>query len=334
MKDILAGSNGISYSDFDRIRKMKIAVCSDIHLEFGPITLENTGGADVLVLSGDICVADDLRTPDPYGIMDSAKLGRFYEFFKAASENFKDVVYIMGNHEHYHGDYAKTADTLRGFLMQSDYTNVHFLDKEFVELNGYIFYGGTMWTNFDIGYGPGDHSAMRHIKGIMNDYRGVKNSNRMVTYSTPVYKTDENGVYVTEKNQYGYDAYVEIGMKKNERVAKFSPEDSYEDHCAYMEQLIKVLNSTELPVIVVGHHAPSKQSTHPRYKNETMINTAYSSDLTSFILDHPQIKVWTHGHTHEPFDYMIGTTRIVCNPRGYDGYEQRAADFELKFIEV
>jgi len=51
------------------------------------------------------------------------------------------------------------------------------------------------------------------------------------------------------------------------------------------------------------------------------MNGAYHSDLSEFILDHPQIKLWTHGHTHHPFDYMIGGTRIVCNPRGYDGYE-------------
>ena len=39
---------------------MKIAVCSDIHLEFGTISLENTEGADVLILGGDICVAKDI----------------------------------------------------------------------------------------------------------------------------------------------------------------------------------------------------------------------------------------------------------------------------------
>jgi hypothetical protein len=58
------------------------------------------------------------------------------------------------------------------------------------------------------------------------------------------------------------------------------------------------------------------------------MNGAYSSDLNDFILDHPQIKLWTHGHTHEPFDYMIGSTRIVCNPRGYSGYEARADEFD------
>jgi hypothetical protein len=51
-------------------------------------------------------------------------------------------------------------------------------------------------------------------------------------------------------------------------------------------------------------------------------------------MNNPQIKVWTHGHTHETFDYMVGTTRIVCNPRGYDGYEERAYNFKLEVIEL
>ena len=46
------------------------------------------------------------------------------------------------------------------------------------------------------------------------------------------------------------------------------------------------------------------------------------------------IKVWTHGHTHDTFDYMIGSTRIVCRPRGYANYEDVADDFELMYIEV
>ena len=64
------------------------------------------------------------------------------------------------------------------------------------------------------------------------------------------------------------------------------------------------------------------------------MNGAYSSDLSEFILDRPQIKLWTHGHTHDPYDYMIGSTRIVCNPRGYIHYEEIADNFEFKLLEV
>lgn len=36
----------------------------------------------------------------------------------------------------------------------------------------------------------------------------------------------------------------------------------------------------------------------------------------------PQIRrwqpaLWLHGHVHDSFDYYIGNTRIVANPRGY-----------------
>jgi hypothetical protein len=64
------------------------------------------------------------------------------------------------------------------------------------------------------------------------------------------------------------------------------------------------------------------------------MNGGFSSDMSEFILDRPQICLWTHGHMHDPFDYVIGSTRVVCNPRGYIGYEESAADFQLKFINV
>jgi predicted phosphodiesterase len=65
---------------------MKIAICSDVHLEFGQLQLENTQNAEVLVLSGDICTAVDLRVTD--SILSSAKTDRYLEFFTACSRNF------------------------------------------------------------------------------------------------------------------------------------------------------------------------------------------------------------------------------------------------------
>jgi hypothetical protein len=86
-----------------------------------------------------------------------------------------------------------------------------------------------------------------------------------------------------------------------------------------------------LPVVVCTHHSPSKASTHPRYADDTIMNGAYSSDISEFILDNPEIKAWTHGHTHDTFDYMIGECRIICNPRGYAGYENRSEHFDPEF---
>ena len=64
------------------------------------------------------------------------------------------------------------------------------------------------------------------------------------------------------------------------------------------------------------------------------MNGAYSTNLDDFILDRRQIRLWTHGHTHEDFDYMIGGCRVVCNPRGYIDYEAKADDFKLKYWEI
>lgn len=304
---------------------MKIAVCSDIHLEFGPIVLDNPGDVEVLILSGDICVAADMFPQnDPYGIIDNGKYATFQEFFETCSKNFPHVVYIMGNHEHYHGDFAVSHKILRDFL--KPYPNIHFLDKECWTHNDVTFIGGTLWTDMN----KEDSLTLSHIKGVMNDYRGVKNTNKTVSYKVPTYKTDESGNYVYEGGQL-----VTVSVEHKSRPATFSPEDSVEDHKAMLGYVRTVVEGKfDKKFVVVGHHAPSKQSTHPRYKHEVVVNGAYSSDLNEFILERPQIKLWTHGHTHEVFDYMIGSTRIVCNPRGYINYEQRADDFELKVVEV
>ena len=39
---------------------MKIQIVSDLHLEFSDINIKNGPDADVLILSGDIFVAEDL----------------------------------------------------------------------------------------------------------------------------------------------------------------------------------------------------------------------------------------------------------------------------------
>ena len=86
--------------------------------------------------------------------------------------------------------------------------------------------------------------------------------------------------------------------------------------------------------VVVGHHAPTPLSIHEKYKKEYYMNGGYHSDLSEFILDRPQIVLWTHGHMHDPCDYMMGETRVVCNPRGYKGHDPQANLFQLKFLDI
>jgi predicted phosphodiesterase len=308
---------------------MKIAVCSDIHLEFGTISLDNTEGARVLVLSGDICVAKDVMDRDVYGIFDRFdRNSTVHTFFQECCARFPHVVYVVGNHEHYHGDFVSTIATLRdrlGYLR-----NLHILDREIFIVDDVTFIGGTLWTDMN----KEDPLTLHHMTSMMNDFRCVDNSNHKVTYKVPIYKKDENGDVVYEVKD-GVNQSTIVSYEFREKNARFSPADAVEEFkkmTGYIQQIIE--GKFDSKYVVCGHHAPSRQSTHPRYQNDTIMNGGYSSSLDEFIMDHPQIKLWTHGHTHEPFDYMIGETRIVCNPRGYINYEGRANEFELKFVEI
>jgi predicted phosphodiesterase len=303
---------------------MKIAICSDVHLEFGQLELQNTQNAEVLILSGDICTACDLRVTD--SILSSAKTDRYLEFFTACSRNFPHVVYIMGNHEHYHGDYATSAGYLRDAMKQCG-DNIHFLEKEVWEHEDHVFIGGTLWTDMN----GEDEMTMNHVQRRMNDFQICKNSLREVNFRTQEPTLDANGEH--EKDAEGKPKYHSVFKT---REAYLSPQDAVIDHKA-MLKVIEEMYDTIPPwktVVVCTHHAPSKGSEHPRYKNDQLMNGAYNSQLDGFIMDRPGIKLWTHGHTHEDFDYMIKGCRVVCNPRGYINYEDRADRFELKVVEV
>ena len=73
---------------------MKISLVSDVHLEFGDLDIVNTDNAEVLILSGDICVAADLDMRDRR----QTELGfarwrseMFHEFFERCAANFPHV---------------------------------------------------------------------------------------------------------------------------------------------------------------------------------------------------------------------------------------------------
>jgi hypothetical protein len=103
---------------------------------------------------------------------------------------------------------------------------------------------------------------------------------------------------------------------------KLNPDDTLKFHKKSKQFLIERLEQfKDTKTWVLTHHAPSYQSVHPKYRSSGIANGAFVSDLDDLILNNPQIKYFSHGHTHESFDYMIGGCRVICNPRGYyNGY--------------
>jgi hypothetical protein len=116
---------------------------------------------------------------------------------------------------------------------------------------------------------------------------------------------------------------------------KLRPAHSADRHRQTLQYFRHVLaNNKDNKCVIVGHHAPSSLSIADCYKGQTTMNGGYFSDLSEFILDHPQIKLWTAGHMHHSYRYHIGDTLVVGNPRGYKGYEACADNFKLKYINL
>jgi len=297
---------------------MKIAVASDIHLEFGPIMLHNDQAADLLILAGDICTVKTFKKKP------RERLG-LIDFFSNCSAQFTDVIYIMGNHESYDYDIARTVETVRAELAQ--FSNIHVMEKETVDIGDFTFVAGTLWTDMN----QSDPLTLQHCRKAMNDFQLIKNSDRMTTHKNIVYVKNPDG-YTLLRDAEGNPVVERIDFY--EKVGSWSPEDSVADHEQMLDYIRISTEDKTRRYVIVGHHAPSAVSIAECYKGDTLMNGAFHTNLTEFILDRPQIRLWVHGHMHNVSDYMLGTTRVVCNPRGYTGYESRAEQFELQYLEI
>jgi predicted phosphodiesterase len=70
-------------------------------------------------------------------------------------------------------------------------------------------------------------------------------------------------------------------------------------------------------IVIVTHHSPSPRSAPERYAGDPL-NPAFVSPLDDFVAAGGAV-LWIHGHLHDPCDYSIGGTRVLCNPKGYPG---------------
>jgi predicted phosphodiesterase len=105
-------------------------------------------------------------------------------------------------------------------------------------------------------------------------------------------------------------------IRLGEAGALFTPGDSaalFARHAAWLDR--KLAESYPGPTVVITHHAPSRNSIHPRFAG-SLLNACFVSDAER-LLDASRARLWVHGHTHDSFDYLVNGTRVLCNPRGY-----------------
>lgn len=276
---------------------MQFNPMSDLHLNFHDLVLP---GGHVLVLAGDVIEAGHLRIADNTG-KDVFLADRYRRFFKEELPKYDHVIYVAGNHEHYHNAYQDTHSRILDELPHG----VHFLENDSVEIDDVLFWGATFWTDCN----RGDPVTAYTLENGMYDYRGIKH---------------KDGVKI--KTAYGGHYYTH----------KFTPQFSKNLHMQSKQQLSDFCKANpDRKIVVVTHHAPTELSLDPTYLHDYHMNGGYHSRLGDFILDNPNIKCWVHGHVHCLNNYEVGQCRVISNPRGYKGYEMSANYFNPAFfVEV
>jgi DNA repair exonuclease SbcCD nuclease subunit len=116
---------------------------------------------------------------------------------------------------------------------------------------------------------------------------------------------------------------------------RLEPKDTITLHLRSLTNLEEFLaEHKNEKVVVITHHGPSYLATPERFKRYRDTNGAFYSDLSELILDNPHILYWIHGHTHDPFEFDIGETKVLGNPRGYHKSESSAMNFAPRTIEI
>ena len=130
-------------------------------------------------------------------------------------------------------------------------------------------------------------------------------------------------------------AAAEVRMNDYRLIYRTQAERLHPSDTTGMHEAARLFLEAELsrphdgPTVVMTHHPPSGRSIAGRYAEDDL-SPAYASNLDE-IVENSGAALWLHGHTHVSQDYWIGSTRVVCNPRGYAGYELNP-DFDPNLV--
>ncbi|MEL6536520.1 MAG: metallophosphoesterase [Bacteroidota bacterium] len=128
---------------------MKIQIVSDLHREFGsqPIAFDQ---AELIIMAGDVDV----------GVKGAQ--------WMLAELPQVPILYVLGNHEYYHGSYPGTLEEIR---TACEGTRISLLEDLAVEVGEITFHGTTLWTDFNLFGKPTEHGKL--CEELLNDYHLV-----------------------------------------------------------------------------------------------------------------------------------------------------------------
>lgn len=195
------------------------------------------------------------------------------------------VVMICGNHEYYNSEFNEVNKFFKDFAKATP--NFHFLNNETFVYRGYQFIGSTLWSNFDMVRSSGLPLDLfkPQIERCINDFALI----------------------------HMKDAAHPLGIRD------FSADDCINNNLAARKFIKDSTQSFDGKSVVITHFCPHPKSIHEKYVGNK-INCYFTCDCSELFCE--KIPLFIHGHTHESCDYVVGGTRVICNPRGYPNESQ------------
>ena len=244
-------------------RPFRLQVLGDLHLEHHRYAPTVASDIDAILVAGDVSPFPARRA-----------IAELEGMFGAAEV---PVLYVLGNHEFYGGDWNRTLDAARERAAASEVVTL-LEDDAYVLERGeekLRVLGCTLWVDLELdGRKAGEHLFHR----------------------APFMLTD-----------FGQ---IDRGM------GRLKPSDMIRRHKRSREWLDGQLAAKfDGPTVVLTHHGVGPGSVSRQYQGDPA-NGLFNSDLTELI-EWRRPALWVHGHVHQSFDYLVGGTRIVVNPRGY-----------------
>lgn len=274
---------------------MKLRILSDLHLDINDNIPFSLPNNDIFtIICGDIS-------------------GNTKQTVDWINGNLKQGVIIEGNHIGYDSEHS--IQYIENFLCQCfpSTSPITYLKDTYKIVDDIVFVGGILWTDFEL-CGPEWKSLYKlYAAQLMNDFKydyvNMECSN--------------------QETEYNFNE-----LRENLQIRQLRTSDTEQ---MFMHTLSNIKNTCERfpdkKIIVVTHHAPSIKSVADIYLTDKT-TPAFASNLEQFIQDHPNIKLWCHGHIHSASDYQIGDCRIICNPRGYVKYSEYSNFVDNLTIEI
>lgn len=204
---------------------------------------------------------------------------------READRTGKPLLWVPGNHDFVGAAVSQRLLRMRKICKGSGAT---LLFNRSVVLGGVRFAGTTLWTDFGLHGEPHKLICMGAARAMMPEFTYTfQPGPRPRAAMTPAYHE-----------------------RMNARALRF------------LERMLE--DSFEIPTVVITHHAPSGRSIHPDFQRGHLypLNAAYANNLDNMI-GWSNLRLWVHGHMHNASDYELGSARVLCNPRGYVGREER-----------